>query len=307
MDVSIVIVSYNVANRTNDCIVSVKTETTCLYEIIVVDNNSQDNSVEVLRANYPDVRLIQNTYNAGFAKANNQAFREARGRYIFMLNPDTVVLDKAIDRLVQFMDEHLYAGACGPKVLNSDMTLQPNCHHYPSVLMRLIEHSGFNRRFPQNRFFGKEFMTYWNYNEVREIDWITGCAIMLRKRVLDQIGMLDENYFMYTEEVDICYRIKKKGFKIVFCPTAKIIHYWGESSLKEEKDSTGSLNKYLYSTRYYFIRKSYGLIHYLLFKLVDFLFYLVVYLKNLFRRDAIVRKQKLSHANNVLTLILFGK
>lgn len=309
MDVSIVIVSYNVSDLLNDCIVSIKKETSCNYEIIVVDNNSIDNSAEMLKNCHPDVRLIQNEMNVGFAKANNQAFKESSGKYILMLNPDTVVLNKAIDKLVQFMGEYPDAGAAGPKVLYPDMSLQPNCHHFPTLVMRFADYAGLRRKYPKSRIFGKEFMTYWSYNEIKEVDWITGCALILRKTALDQIGVLDENYFMYTEETDICYRLNKAKWKVMFYPDAEIIHYWGKSSSisKEQKSVLNPTIKYLLDTKYYFYKKNYGYIHVFLLKLIDFIFYLTVFIKNIFRRDKKIRQKKLQHASFVLSLILFGK
>lgn len=309
MDVTIVIVSYNVADLLQECIVSVKEETTCEYEIIVVDNNSVDNSVEMVKANHPDVKLIQNMNNIGFAKANNQAFREAKGRYIFMLNPDTIILEKAVDDLVKFMDEHADAGACGPKVLNPDGSLQPSCHHFPTILMRLIEHTRLRHKYPKSKVFGKEYMTYWNYHEIKEVDWITGCSLMLRKTVLDQIGTLDENYFMYTEEMDICYRLNKAGWKVMFYPFVSIIHYWGKSSLdqKEEKQPSDASTKYLFKTKYYFFKKNYGYAYFTLLRTIDLIFYGMVLTKNIFRRDIKIRQMKLRHASAALSVILFDK
>ncbi|GAB61611.1 MAG: glycosyltransferase family 2 protein [Candidatus Jettenia sp.] len=309
MDVTIVIVSYNVADLLNECIISIKKETSCEYEIIVVDNNSVDNSMELLKANHPDVKRIQNVSNVGFAKANNQAFEKAQGSYIFMLNPDTVVLDRAIDKLVQFMDEHPEAGACGPKVLNYDMSLQPSCHHFPTIAMRFIEHSQLERVFPKSKIFGRHYMTYWNYDEVKEVDWIRGCSLLLRKTTLELVGTLDENYFMYTEETDICYRMNKSGWKVLFFPGAEIVHYWGKSSevSKKEKGYSPATIKYLFNTKYYFFKKHYGCVHFVFIKGIDFVFYLLVFIKNIFRKDAEVRRLKLSYASYVLSLILFGK
>lgn len=308
MDVTIVIVSYNVADFLNECLVSIKKETTCEYEIIVVDNNSKDSSVEVVKAYHPDVKLRQIQSNIGFVKANNEAFKVADGRYIFMLNPDTVVLDGAIDKLVQFMDEHQEVGACGPKNLNPDLSLQHNCHHFPTAAMRLIEHFRLARKYPRNRLFGKEFMTYWHYNEIKEVEWITGCSLLLRKTALNQVGYLDENYFMYSEETDICYRVNKAGWKVIFYPGAEIIHYQGKSSsnLKEEELISNSVLKHLFNSKYYFFKKNYSCINFVLLKLIDFIFYSMVFVKNIFRRDEDIRRVRLKNSSAVLSLILLG-
>ena len=309
MDVSIVVVSYNVSDLLCACIASIKKETTCKYEIIVVDNASQDDSTKRLQAEHADVILIQNQSNIGFVRANNQAFQISNGRYVFMLNPDTLVLDKAIDKLVQFMDEHPEGGGGGPKILNPDMSLQPNCHHFPTIFMRLIEHAGLNRRYPDVRLFGKEFMTYWTYNETKEVDWITGCSLILRREALEKVGNLDENYFMYSEETDICYRLKKAGWKILFCPSASIIHYGGKSSTSQtvEKQYFGAVIKHLYKSKYFFFKKNYSNVHCFVLKTIDFIYYFLFYVKNLFRINLKERKIKLSYASSILSIILFGK
>jgi len=260
VDVSIVIVSFNVANFLKDCLVSIKKETNCKYEIIVVDNNSKDDSVEIVKKNHPEVKLIKNNRNEGFAKANNKAFRVAKGRYIFMLNPDTIILDKAIDKLVHFMDDHAEAGACGPKNLHPDLSLQPNCHHFPTLLTSVIECLQLKRFFPRNKLFGREHMTYWNYDEIKEVDWITGCSLMIRKKLLNKVGYLDERYFMYSEECDFSFRLRKEKWKTAFYPYASLIHYGGQSSMAQiyQKVHSKTISKYLFESRYHFFRKNYG-------------------------------------------------
>ncbi len=305
MDVSVVIVSYNVSDLLNECIISIKKETSCSYEIIVVDNNSVDNSVEMLKTKHPDVKLIQNNHNVGFARANNQAFKEATGKYILMLNPDTIILKNAINKLVQFMDKHPEMGASGPKVLNTDMTLQHNCHHFPSVLIRFAGYLQLKKFFPKNRLFGREHMTYWNYNEIKEIDWITGCALLIRTCALVEVGYLDENYFMYTEETDLCFRLKKYGWKILYYPSAHIIHHGGRSALKQNKEKvfSKSITTYLFSTQYYFFKKNYGIKISIIIKILDFIYYFLLFIKNLFRRDKIIKTAKLEEAKTVISAI----
>lgn len=306
MDLSVVIVNYNVALLLDECLQSVKDQTSCSHEIIVVDNNSSDESVDMLREKHPDIKVIKNQTNVGFAKANNQAFREAKGRYIFMLNPDTIVLNSAVDRLVGFMDNFHEAGACGPKVLNPDWSLQRNCHHFPTVSMRLVEHLQLAKKYPSSKLFGKEFMTYWNYDEIRPVNWITGCALLLRSSILKDLGMLDEQYFMYSEETDICYRMNKAGYRVMFYPEAEIIHYWGRSvvSLDNEEIYSDSAIKYLLESKYYFFKKNYGYIWLILLEIVDIAFYISVYTKNMFRKDKKKRQARLSFASSMLSQIL---
>lgn len=306
VNVTVVIVSYNVAALLDACLDSIKKGTGLSYEIIVVDNNSKDSSVEMVKKKHPDVVLINNETNAGFAKANNQAFRGAKGRYIFMLNPDTIVLENAIDKLVQFMDTHPAAGACGPKNLNPDGSLQYNCCHFPDIWIRLAWHFHLRRLFPRNRLFGRERMTYWDYGDTRQVDWIAGCSLMIRSEALEQVGLLDENYFMYTEETDLCFQMKKAGWSTLYYPDSAIIHYGGQSSLAQNKEKvySKSIIKHLLITQYYFFRKNYGLFYSLAVKSADFCYYSLVYVKNIFRTDANMRQFKLEEARNALSIII---
>jgi GT2 family glycosyltransferase len=309
VDVTVVIVSYNVAELACEAVASVKQQTSCRFEIIVVDNGSVDNSVARIKSEHPDVIIIENGRNAGFAVANNQAFRIAAGRFLFMLNPDTVVLEGAIDRLVSFMEGHPKIGACGPKVLNPDLSLQYNCHHFPSLTLRVVEYLQLKRFFPRNRFFGREHMTYWDYNEENEVDWMTGCALLIRREALEQVGLLDENYFMYAEESDLCFRLKKTGWRVVFHPEASIIHHGGQSVLNQSefKALDRTITSYLFSTRYYFFRKNYGYGNCLMLKTLDFLYYGAIYAKNLFRRNGLARQARMQESRAVLSLILSHK
>jgi len=309
MDVSVAIVSYNVAELVCEAIASVKRETACHFEIIVVDNGSSDDTVPRIRSLHPDVTIIENGRNAGFAAANNQAFRTAAGRFLFMLNPDTIVLDGAIDRLVRFMDTSADIGACGPKVLNPDRSLQHSCHHFPSLTLRMFEYLQLRRLFPWNRFFGREHMTYWDYDEIKDVDWVTGCALMIRREVLEQVGLLDENYFMYAEESDLCFQLREAGWRTTFYPAASIVHHGGQSVLrqKDKKATEKTITSYLFSTRYYFFQKNYGNVSCLVLKTLDFLYYIVIYAKNILRGDDSARRIKTEQARIVLSLILFNK
>ena len=302
MKVSIVIVSYNVSTFLNECLYSIKKETNCTYEIIVVDNNSEDESVEIVKRNHPGVHIIESQENLGFAKANNVGFRKAKGDYVFMLNPDTVILDSAIDRLVHFMDENPEIGACGPKNLNPDLTLQYNCHHFPTLSMSLIECLQLKRFFPKNKFFGREHMTYWNYNEVKEVDWITGCSLLFRKKLLDQIGDLDENYFMYSEECDFCYRLKQQIWKTVFNPRASLVHYGGQSSMVQNIQDVYSrtIFRYMFDSKYYFFRKHYGKTREFFLRLLYAVYFSFSLFKNLIMITKKNRRERIDSAKVVI-------
>jgi len=233
MDVSIIIVNWNTKKLLKDCLTSIYEQTGNLgYEVLVVDNCSSDGSTEMVKADFPQVILIQNKENRGFAAASNQAIAVARGRYVLLLNSDTLVLDKAIKKTITFADEHPNAGAIGCRVLNPDGTMQPTCFMFPSILNMLLESTYLYKFFPKSKFFGREAMTWWDRNDVREVDVITGCFILVRREAIEQVGILDKRFFMYGEETDWCYRLKKNGWKVMFTPIGQIIHFGGQSTSK---------------------------------------------------------------------------
>ena len=233
MDVSVIIVNWNTKKLLRDCLTSVYEQTMNIdYEVIVVDNGSTDGSTEMIKHNFPQVSLIQNKENRGFAAANNQAIATARGRYVLLLNSDTVVLDKAIEKTLAFADAHTEAGAVGCRVLNPNSTVQTTCFMFPSLLNMLLSSTYLYKLFPKNRFFGREQMTWWLRNDVREVDVVTGCFILVRREAIEQVGTMDESFFMYGEETDWCYRLKKNGWKVMFTPVGQIIHFGGQSAAK---------------------------------------------------------------------------
>jgi GT2 family glycosyltransferase len=233
MDVSIIIVNWNTEALLRDCLSSIYEQTTNInYEIIVVDNASTDQSIEMVRHNFPTVKLIQNKENRGFAAANNQAIETAQGRYILLLNSDTIVLDKAIEKTFAFANTHPEAGATGCRVLNPDGTIQTTCFTFPSLLNMFLSFTYLYKFFPKNRFFGREQMTWWDRNDVRQVDVITGCFMLIRREAIEQVGLMDESFFVYAEETDFCYRLKKNGWKVMFTPVGQIIHFGGQSTAK---------------------------------------------------------------------------
>ncbi len=301
-DVSIIIVTFNVAGFLDSCLRSIRQETRSRHEIIVVDNSSRDGSAEIARSVAPEAVIFRNERNLGFSRANNQGFCRARGRHLFMLNPDTVVRDRAIDRLVAFMDEHPEAGACGPKNLNPDLSLQQNCHHFPTLSSAFFDALQLRRFFPGSRIFGREQMTYWGYDDVREVDWITGCSLMLRKQALDQVGFLDERYFMYAEECDLCFRLKKNHWRVFFEPSAAIIHYYGRSALSHRSLGVHEKNitRYYFESRYYFFEKNYGRGRGLLLRALDSAYYGSSLIKNGISFSRKDRDEKIACAQTVI-------
>jgi len=203
-------------------------------EIILVDNNSQDGTVEIVANHFPTVKLIINDKNVGFSRANNQALKVSKGRFILWLNPDTVLLPNALDTLVAFMDSRPDVAIVGPKVLNKDRTLQGQCRRgFPTPWAMFCYFSGLSELFPHHKLFSKYLMTYQNENVAHEVDAVSGSCLLVRREVMDKIGLLDEDYFMYGEDLDYCYRAKKAGWKVYYTPEAQVIHYGGTASRKK--------------------------------------------------------------------------
>ncbi|MFA5164594.1 MAG: glycosyltransferase family 2 protein [Candidatus Omnitrophota bacterium] len=226
MDLSIAIVNWNTQLLLKQCIESIrKTTKEITYEIIVVDNNSKDGSQEMLSSEYKEVILIKNIENLGFNKANNQAIKVSKGDYILILNPDTVMLDSAADKMVRYMAENQQAAALGCKILNGDGTLHPYFRNVPSLgkeIMRLI--------LPERLMLDESKTKANDYEYTHEIEVLSGCCMMVRKTTFERIGLLDERYFMYGDDIDLCYQIKKNKMKIFYMPDASIIHYMKGSS-----------------------------------------------------------------------------
>jgi hypothetical protein len=195
------------------------------FEVIVVDNASTDGSRSMLEQEFVQVKRIYNAENRGFAAANNQGTREAAGKYILLLNSDTEILDGAIRKTVEFMKQHPEASIVGCKLLNPDGTLQPSCRSFPSVWNLFTETFFLYRLFKQTKLFGKYYMSCFDHESVHEVDVVMGAFMMIRREVIEIVGLFDESYFMYTEETEFCYRARKQGYKVCFTPSARIIHY----------------------------------------------------------------------------------
>lgn len=204
----------------------------------MVDNASADGSVEMVRREFPHVRVIENVENRGFASANNQGIAVATGRYVLLLNSDTVVLDGAIAKTVAFADAHPDAAVVGCRALNADRTLQPTCSMYPSLFNMLLSSIYLYKAFPRNRLFGREHMTWWDYDAVREVEVVSGCFMLIRREAIDQVGVMDEGFFMYAEETDWCYRFKQAGWKVFYAPAGQIVHLGGKSSEQAKSEMT---------------------------------------------------------------------
>lgn len=245
---SIVIVNYNAGHYLENCLRSVYAETKQIpFDIWVVDNNSKDASVSMIRRNFPLVNLIENKENTGFTRANNDAIRECTGDYVLLLNPDTLVLENAIGKMVKFMDENPQIGIAGCKVLNEDRTLQLACRRsIPSPGVAFFRLTGLSRLFPNSKGMAKYNLTYLNPNKANEVDAVSGAFLMIQRKVIDKIGKLDERFFMYGEELDWCLRAKKAGWQVMYYPEAEIIHYKGECSKSNSRKAAFEFYRSMY-------------------------------------------------------------
>lgn len=223
MDLSIIILSFNTRKILVSCLESIFKHTKNIsYEVIVVDNASIDDSVSHVKSHFPKVKLIKNKDNLGFSGGNNVGIKNAKGRYILFLNSDTQVVENALFDLVKFLDKNKNVGAIGPKLINNDGSIQPSAGKFPTLpvvfLMLFQEHFGGNQ------------LVRGSFDNLREVDWVMGAALMVRHDVLEKVGLFDEEIFMYYDEVELCYRIKKAGFPIYYYPKPEIVHLWQKSS-----------------------------------------------------------------------------
>ena len=217
------------------------------FDIWVVDNNSKDASFSMIRRNFPQVNLIENKENTGFARANNQAIAKCTGDYILILNPDTLILQNVLEKVVNFMGENPTVGICGCKVLNEDRTLQLACRRsIPTPGVAFFRLTGLSKLFPNSKIMAKYNLTYLGPDRPHEVDAVSGAFLMIRRKVVDNIGKLDERFFIYGEELDWCLRAKKAGWKVMYYPNAEIIHYKGECSKSNSRKATFEFYRSMY-------------------------------------------------------------
>ena len=234
MNLSIIIVNYNVKHFLNQCLKSIKKAKQKLsIEIFVVDNNSVDRSIEMIKEEFPEVILIANKKNIGFAKANNQAIKQAIGEYILLLNPDTIIQENTLIDTINFFNNNNSAGGLGVKMIDGRGFFLPESKRsFPSPSIAFYKIFGLSKLFPKSKRFGRYHLNYLDENKITEIDVISGAFLMTRKKIINKIGMLDETFFMYGEDIDFSYRIQKAGYKNFYFPKTSIIHYKGESTKK---------------------------------------------------------------------------
>jgi len=236
-DLSIVVVNWNTRDHLERCLRSIErsssTTSSPAVEVIVVDNASSDGSQAMVRASFPSVHLIANATNLGFTAANNQGLRHARGRYLMLLNPDTEVLDDALAAMVRYLDDHPDVGVVGPRLLNPDGTAQSSRRRFPTLATTFIESTVLQRYLPNHPLLRRYYVLDRSDDETQEVDWLVGACLAVRREAVEEVGLLDEGFFMYSEELDWCRRIVGAGWKIVYLPTARVVHWGGASSERD--------------------------------------------------------------------------
>ncbi len=271
-DLSVIIVNWNTKDLLRQCIQSIKANTQKIsYEIIAVDNFSSDRSAEMVEANFPDVHLIINRENKGFGRANNQGLAKAGGKYILFLNSDVAVNKNCLDQMFDFMEKNPDIGASSCKLTFPDGRLQHSCREFPTFRVFFLMLLGLRYFFPNMKIFRKYLMLDWDHSDLKEVDQIMGSFMFIRREALEQIGSFDERYWMYFEEVDLCLRMAKAGWKIVHYPYASAVHFLSKSSeqwneMKRVSEFQRSLLKYFKKNRKfyeYFILLSLSKIKYL--------------------------------------------
>jgi GT2 family glycosyltransferase len=287
IDISVCIVNYQAKDYLRDCLHSLYEHTASTFEVILVDNGSTDGSLEMLKDEFPDVQTTENPDNLGFTRPMNQALEQGRGRYLLQLNPDTIILPAALDRLVAFLESHPEIGICGPKVLNSDGSLQKQCRRGEPTPWAVISYfTRLNRLFPDSKLFGGYLLNYMDEDETHPVAGVSGSCMLIRRAVIDQIGYLDERFFAYQEDADYCFRTREAGWEIYYMPEAQIIHYGGQGGSRVQPFRS----IYAWHHSYYlYYRKNLAKDY---FFLLNWAYYFIMLVKlalalllNLFRKD----------------------
>jgi N-acetylglucosaminyl-diphospho-decaprenol L-rhamnosyltransferase len=267
VDLTVVIVSWNVCDLLRRCLSSTldvrpsaegdlrpTSKGELSVEVIVVDNASSDGSPEMVRAEFPQVRLIVNAENRGFTAANNQGLAIGQGRYLLLLNPDTEVVGEALRTMVRYMDAHPETGVLGPQLRYPDGSLQSSRRRFPTLATALVESTVVQEWWADNRLVRRYTMADTPDDAIQPVDWVVGACLLVRRQAYEQVGGLDEGFFMYSEELDWCKRVKEVGWKVVYLPTATVVHHKGKSS----EQVVPARHIYFQSSKVRYFRKHHG-------------------------------------------------
>ena len=295
VSLSICIVTFQACDYLRECLRSVyKSPPDGKFEIIIVDNHSTDGTTVMLEEEFPEVKLILNPTNMGFTAPMNQALKAGCGEYLLLLNPDTLIQPQAFNRLIAFMEDHPEVGICSPKVLNNDGSLQKPCRRGESRPWAVFTYFlGLSTLFPNSKLFGEYLMSYKDENETHEVAGVSGSCMLIRRKVVSQIGYLDERFFAYQEDADYCFQARKAGWKIYYVPTAQITHFGGQGGSRVQPYR--SIFEWHRSYWLYY-RKNLAADYFFLF---NWLYYLAMLVKlllalliNLVRREKSAGRQK---------------
>ena len=300
---SIIMVSYNSKEVIDRCLASLRaSRIRGPVEIIVVDNHSQDGTPAMIEENFPEVDLIVNRENKGFAAANNQGLAAAMGDFVLLLNPDTVVRPQTIQRALDFMAANPQAGLCGARLMSPEGVQQPSARRFPDAWTKCLTLSGISRRFPGSRVFNGHEYGHVNQSQDVEVDWVPGAFALCRREALGGMPLFDERFFLYYEETDLCRRLKQAGWKVYFVAGAEVVHIGGASSAttKESFDRHArQVRKYRMRSEWLYFYKNHGLMSVWATAGVEFGWHLLRLVKNL----CSLSKTHIAKANDSLTLL----
>jgi GT2 family glycosyltransferase len=307
-DVSVVVVNYNTGHLLQPMFSALDAARGDLHiQVIVVDNASRDDSLEILRSEFPTVEVIDNSVNVGFGRANNQAIVQARGRYVLLLNTDAFVSPDTLAKSVNFMEDNAKCGVLGVKLVGADGSLQCSCRYFPTPWNLFLARTNLNRLFPNTRLVDD---MSWDHASTRECDWVPGCYYLIRREVLGKIGLFDPRYFLYYEEVDHCRAVRAAGWTVVYYPFTQVVHIGGESAKTE-----GPLTKHAkqisdlqIESELLYLRKHYGVVGILSSVFLTIFAGALSSLKELLRSFDLVRASAaMKHIHKVLKLLVETK
>src|SRR5271170_6703256 len=288
-DASIVIVSFNTRDVLRECLQSIERESSGLrVETLVVDNNSTDGSPETVQKEFPEVRLLRSEVNLGFAAANNAAIQAARGRYVVLLNSDAFLCSGSLRLAIESMDQHPKAGLAGGRLAGRDLSSQPSARMFPHIITDAFVLTGLAARYPKSRLFGRFDRTWSDLSQASQVDWVPGTFSIIRREVLDRVGLFDPRFFLYGEEVDLCRRIKKAGYEIWYWPEIRVVHIGGESSRQiktlDFSSTSGQLVRWRMRRALLYCRKHHGVMAWFA-KWLEVALYCLSWLRNRLSND----------------------
>jgi N-acetylglucosaminyl-diphospho-decaprenol L-rhamnosyltransferase len=300
----VIVVNYNTAHLLTRMFAALRSgQGNFGLQVIVIDNASHDGSVAFLKANFPNVELIENAKNVGFGRANNQALPLIRGRYILLLNTDAFISSDTLTKTISFMDENPRCGVLGVKLAGEDNVLQPSCRYFPTPWNVFLTTTGLYKFFPASRLVDD---MSWDHASVRKCDWVPGCFYLIRREVVDTIGLFDPRYFLYSEEVDHCRRVRAAGWDVIYYPFTEVVHIGGESAKAANQlmNDSGVISALHIESELLYFRKHHGLSGLAASVLLSTLADAVIALKRFVQRDTKRAKTALEHAMLVIRLLV---